>query len=57
MNMAIRVQLESFFDTHTFADMWNIYVKGREGGEGGWDGGWKEKGMYTVCMQTLCLHW
>eukprot|EP00731_Ephydatia_muelleri_P014088 Em0007g1398a len=26
--MAIRVQLESFFDTHTFADMWNIYVKG-----------------------------
>ena len=33
VNVAIRVQLESFFDTHTFADVWNIYAKGREGGE------------------------
>ena len=31
MNMAIRVQLESFFDTHVSADMWNKYAKGREG--------------------------
>ena len=36
---------------------WCAAAKGREGGERGWEGGWEEKGMYTVCMQTLCLHW
>ena len=49
MNMAIRVQLESFSDTHTFADVWNMYAKGREGGGvrvGGRVGGER----YVHCM-------
>ena len=53
MNISIRVQLESFSDTHKFADMWNIYVKGREGG--GVRVGWRVGGKR--CMYANLVFW
>ena len=48
------MQLESFSDTHTFADVGNMYAKGREGGGvrvGGRVGG--ERCMYANFVFAL----
>ena len=68
MNMAIRVQLESFIDTQKFAVMRNMRKVGREERESGdrrlkwlfvWHGGSVYANVYNVsykyCWSCMCM--